>query len=100
MFFKLEGTQIGIAPFLLLIGLILMLKKNVFILTYFVKQIHISFVFAPKFVVRTKIVIYWLFWWIAVEYIWQNSRKIVANKHILLDPYTYVPNKHTGNSFL
>jgi hypothetical protein len=37
--------------------------------------------FAPKFVVRTKIVIYWLFWWIAVEYIWQNSRKIVADKH-------------------
>ena len=26
-------------------------------------------------------VIYWLFWWIAVEYIWKNSRKIVANKH-------------------
>ena len=62
------------------IGFIL-LDNYVFILTYFVKQIHLSVVFAPKFVVRTKIVIYWLFWWIAVEYIWQNSRKIVANKH-------------------
>jgi hypothetical protein len=27
--------------------------------------------------------IYWLFWWIAVEYIWQNSRKIVETiEHI------------------
>ena len=55
MFFKLEGTQIGIAQ----------------------REITPFFAFNwLDFDVKN-----WLFWWIAVEYIWQNSRKNVANKH-------------------
>ena len=78
MFFKLERTQIGIAPFFAFNWLDFDVKNDNNIL--FVGSIAnpLSVVFAPKFVVRTKIVIYWLFWWIAVEYIWQNSRKNVA----------------------